>query len=34
MQYESHNYNNFIIYFAKKKFSMDFISTLNSLIKY
>ena len=34
MQHESHNYNNFIIYFAKNNCPINFISTLNLLIKY
>jgi len=34
MQYESYNYNNFIIFYTKHFYSTDFIFTLNSLIKY
>ena len=34
IQYESYNYNNFIILFAKKFCRKDFIFTLNSLLKY
>ena len=34
MQYESHNYNDFIIFFATHFFPKDFIYTLDSLIKY
>ena len=34
MQWESHNYNNFIISFAKYFCSINFIFTLDSLIKY
>jgi hypothetical protein len=34
MQYESHYYISFIIFFTKHFCSKDFIFTLNSLIKY
>jgi hypothetical protein len=34
MQKESHNYNNFIIFFAKYFYPNDFIFTLDSLIKH
>jgi hypothetical protein len=34
MQYESHNYNDFIILFVKYFCSKDFILTLDSLIKH
>jgi len=34
MQYESYNYHNFIILFAKYFYPKDFIYTLYSLIEY